>query len=339
MIRRLLARPLDWRLSAVIARLDALGGRVEGLDARLQGLDARLVQIAAELDDVRGLTAALAPMAENAAAMRAMLEQRVEPLVRAIADEEAENRRRLHAVRGAGEYEQAYLDPDPLVSITVPTRGRALPLTERALPSLLSQTHANIEILVVGDAAAPELEKSVLALDDPRIRYANLSQRITAHPDPRRHWLVGSTMARNEATRRASGRWLLHFDDDDHLRPDTVASLLQVARERHAEVAYGGFEEHHPDGVSTTGVGFPPRLGCFSWAGALVHTGLRFFERELLAAHLEIPGDVYMLERMLRVGVRFALLEEVVLDYFPSTLWEPLERGDSTSRPSSAGSG
>jgi hypothetical protein len=49
---------------------------------------------------------------------------------------------------------------------------------------------------------------------------------------------------------------------------------------------------------------------------------LRFFERELVAAHLEIPGDIYMLERMLRVGVRFAMLDEVVLDYFPSGLWE-----------------
>jgi hypothetical protein len=32
---------------------------------------------------------------------------------------------------------------------------------------------------------------------------------------------------------------------------------------------------------------------------------------------------MYMLERMLRAGVRFAMLDEIVLDYFPSTLWEP----------------
>ena len=290
MIRRLLARPLDWRLGAVIARLDALSGRAEGLDGRLQSLDARLAELAAELGEVRGQTAAVAQIAESATTTRLTLEQRIEPLVRAIADEEAENRRRLHALRARADYEQAYVDPDPLVSITVPTRGRTQLLTERALPSLLAQTHANLEILVVGDAAAPELEQAVLALGDPRIRYANLSQRISAHPDPRRHWLVGSTMARNEAARRASGRWLLHFDDDDHLRPDTLASLLRVAHEQRAEVAYGGFEEHHPDGAGSTGLGFPPRLGCFSWAGALVHTGLRFFERELIAAHLELPG-------------------------------------------------
>jgi len=163
------------------------------------------------------------------------------------------------------------------------------------------------------------------ALGDPRVSYANLSQRITAHTDPGKHWLVGSTMPRNEATRRARGRWLLHFDDDDHLRPDAVASLLEVVRIERAEVAYGGFEAHYPDRERVTCMSFPPRPGYFSWAGALMHGGLRFFERELFAAQLELPGDVYMLERMLRAGVRFAMLEEVLLDYFPSTHWEQTE--------------
>jgi LPS sulfotransferase NodH len=335
-IRRLLARPLDWRLGAVIARLDALGGRAEVLDGRLQGLDARLTELTAELSEVRAQTETVAQIAESATATRLTLEQRIEPLVRTIADEEAENRRRLHALRARADYERAYVEADPLVSITVPTRGRTRLLTERALPSLLAQTHANLEVLVVGDAAPPELERAVLAVGDPRIRYANLSQRISAHPDPRRHWLAGSTMARNEAARRASGHWLLHFDDDDHLRPDAVSSLLSVARECHVEVAYGGFEEHHPDGGESTGLGFPPRLGCFSWAGALVHMGLRFFERELIVAHLELPGDMYMLERMLRAGVRFALLDEVVLDYFPSTLWQAPEPAPASAVPNAA---
>jgi len=332
-IRRLLGRSLDWRFGAVIARLDSLADRAERLDARLDGLDGRLAQLTATLESLRELAAGVPQLAESTAVTNTKLEQRIEPLLRTIVDEESENRRRLHALRAQPGYEQAYTDPDPLVSITVPTRGRET-LVGRALPSLLSQTHANLEVLVVGDAVAPELEKAVLALEDPRVRYANLSQRVSAHPDPRRHWLVGSTMARNEAARRARGRWLLHFDDDDHLRPDTIASLLAVAREQRAEVAYGGFEERHPDGRQVTGLGFPPRLGTFSWAGALVHGGLRFFERELIAAHLEMPGDMYMLERMLRAGVRFAMLDEVVLDYFPSTSWE---RADTAVPPGTLG--
>jgi hypothetical protein len=272
-------------------------------------------------DRLDRLTAEIPVVAEHVSAIHTVLEQRVQPTLRAILDEESDNRRRLYRLRADPAYLDSYTDLNPLVSVAVATIGRPA-LTERALPSLLAQTHTRLEVIVVGDAASPEVAEAVSASGDQRVRYFNLSQRITAHTDPRRHWLAGSTMARNEAARRARGRWLMHFDDDDHLRPEAIASLLRVARERRAEVAYGGFEQHHPDGESVTGIGFPPRAGAFSWAGALVHGGLRFFERELVAAHLELPGDMYMLERMLRAGVRFAMLDEVVLDYFPSRLWE-----------------
>jgi Glycosyl transferase family 2 len=318
MIRRALRGPIDWRLRALTDRLDALAERAQDIQQRFDGIQAQASQLDSAL---RELTTAMPQLLEGTAATRAAVEHRLEPMLTAIVSEEAENRRRLNALRSREDYEEPFTDADPLVSVTVPTRGREALLT-RALPSLLAQTHANLAVIVVGDAVTPELERELTALEDPRVSFANLSQRIQAHEDPRRHWLVGSTMARNEATRRARGGWLLHFDDDDHLRPEAIASLLRLAREQRAEVAYGGFQEHLPDGESTTGLGFPPRSGRFSWGGALVHGGLRFFERELVAADLELPGDLYMLERMLRAGVRFALLEQVVLDYYPSTLWE-----------------
>ncbi len=322
MIGRGLKRALDWRFGAIAARLDGLYGRVDDLSRKQEIIAERLSQLTAMLDQLRGLAAQMPQTAERASATHAMLEQHVQPALRAILDEEADNRRRLYRLRADPGYSEPFTDPDPLVSITVATIGRSA-LPDRALPSLLGQTHTHLEVIVVGDAASPDVAEAVLASGDSRVQYANLSQRIAAHEDPRRHWLAGSTMARNEAARRAKGRWLVHFDDDDHLRPDTIASLLELAREQRAEVVYGGFEEHRPDGASSVGIGFPPRLGCFSWAGALVHGGLRFFERELVAADLEMPGDMYLLERMLRAGVRFASLEEVVLDYFPSTLWQP----------------
>ncbi len=245
MIRRL-RRALDWRFKAVVDRQDALAGSTANLDARIDDLDTQLAQVS-----------------DSLAQVHTMLEQRIQPVLQTIVAEEAGNRRRLHELRAAADYELAYSHPEPLVSITVATTGQRSALLERALPSLLAQTYTNIEVLVVGDAAADSVEATVAALGDPRVRYANLSQRIAAHPNPERHWSVGSTMARNEATRRARGLWLLHFDDDDHLRPNAIASLLTVARERRAEVAYGGFEQHHPDGQSSTSIGFPPRPGAF----------------------------------------------------------------------------
>lgn len=311
MIRRRLKRALDWRFGAVTTRLDSLSHRVDDLDKRVGAIADRLNEVTAEM-----------PLAtERVSEIHTSIDQRIQPALRAILDEEPDNRRRLYRLRADPAYLDPYTDLDPLVSVTVATIGRPA-LAGRALPSLLAQTHAHLEVIIVGDAASPEVAEAVSAIGDPRVRYFNLSQRITAHGDPRRHRLAGSTMARNEATRRAKGRWLMHFDDDDHLRPSAIAALLDLARERRAEVVYGGFEEHHPSGQSVTGIGFPPEPGRFSWAGALMHGGLRFFERELVAASLEIPGDMYLLERMLRTGVRFALLDDVVLDYFPSTQWE-----------------
>jgi hypothetical protein len=321
-IRKRLKDAIDWRFRAITNRLDSLHERADELDRRLGLLADKLGEMTVVLAQVRELTSPIPQAADGVSATHALLEQRVQPALRAILDEQAQNRRRLYRVRADNAYDEPFTDPNPLVSITVATIGRPA-LLERALPSLLAQTHANLEVIIVGDAAPPELAESITAIGDPRVHYANLSQRITAHEDPRRHWLVGSTMARNEAARCAVGRWLVHFDDDDHLRPGAIAAMLEIAGEQRAEVVYGGFEEHRPDGVSSVGLGFPPRLGCFSWAGSLVHGGLRFFERELVASELEMPGDMYLLERMLRAGVRFAPLDEVVLDYFPSTLWQP----------------
>lgn len=311
MIRRRVSNALGWRFGAIAARLDSVSGRLDDLDRRMGAIADRLNRLTAEGPVV----------AEHVSAIHAILEQRIQPMLRTILDEESDNRRRLYRLRADPAYLDSYTDPNPLVSVTVATIGRPA-LAERALPSLLAQTHTHLEVIVVGDAASPEVAEAVSASGDQRVHYFNLSQRITAHTDLRQHWLAGSTMARNEATRRAKGHWLMHFDDDDHLRPSTIASLLKLAREQRVEVAYGGFDEHHPSGQSVIGIGFPPQPGRFSWAGALMHSGLRFFERELVAASLEIPGDMYLLERMLRVGVRFALLDDIVLDYFPSRLWE-----------------
>ena len=45
------------------------------------------------------------------------------------------------------------------------------------------------------------------------------------------------------------------------------------------------------------------------------------FAREWIAGPLQIPGDRFLLERMLRAGVRFAMVDEIVYDYYPSSLW------------------
>jgi hypothetical protein len=279
------------------------------LDRRLGALGDRVVADAAARE--RALTERLDAVERRLAD--------AEPLLRAVVDEEAANRRRLWALRASADYEQAFTESEPLVTISIPTRERPTLLLERSLPSLLTQTYERLEILVVGDDATPEVAAALRGVADPRVRFINLTTRVMG-PEGR-HWLAAATAPRNEAYRVARGRWTLDFDDDDALRPEAVAVLLEHARATGAEVAYGDFAQHAPDGSTTELGAFPPRLGSYSLAASLVHGGLRLFAREHVAAAIGVPGDWYRVERMLRAGVRFAHRPGVLHDYWPSSLW------------------
>jgi hypothetical protein len=340
MIRRRLGRALDWRFRAVNERVERVDRRLQQATEELRVVGEVVVgEVAQEMRATRRALDALAPQVgrsvDDIAAVRALLDGELRADIRAILDRETENRRQLFELRSGPAYEKAFTTPDPLISITMATRDREPLLIGRSLPSLLAQTHTNIEVIVIGDAAVPAVGEAVAALGDSRVRYDNLTQRIQLDPDPERHRLVASTMARNEAQRRARGLWILHFDDDDHLRADALASLLALAREQRAEVAYGGFEVKTPAGSERRASAFPPQPGKFGFQGALMHAGLGFLERELFAAARGLPGDMYLLERMLRIGVRFAMLEGAVWDYYPSTRWNAASASTTMSQTSS----
>jgi Glycosyl transferase family 2 len=321
-LRARIKQALDWRLQAVISRLDRTNGQLHAQQEMLRGTAELVAATRAELammrDELATTRTELATARSELTALRGDVDREIRPVLRALAAEETTNHRRLAAARARADYELAWTERDPLVSITLPTRGRAELLLNRSLPSLLRQTYSHLEVLVVGDAVSAGLAEVLRDHPDPRVRWANLSVRVLAHPDPSRHWLVGSTLARNLASSMARGRWILHFDDDDELRPRAIEQLLERARETLAEVAYGGFAEHLASGDPRSHRVFPPEFGHFGWQGALHHAALPF-TRELVAAQLGVPGDQWLMERMLRAGVRFAMFDGDVWDYFPST--------------------
>jgi len=278
----------------VAAQTSDLTARLDSLDARLQAVEARLERIDEFVfGDLR-------------------------LILRGIVAEDAENRRRLWRARAHPDYELPFTDPEPLVSVVIPTFDRTSLLCERSLPSVLAQTYTRLEVIVVGDHASAELADAVAGLGDPRIRFHNLSQRLPPDPDPRKQWIAGSgVLARNEGLRLARGSWLKHFDDDDFLRPHAIESLVQAARQSHAEVVYGRFRWLRR-GEETDCGEFPPREGRFNFQTSIIHGGLRFFERELVARAFGTPNDAFCMEAMLRAGVRFHMIPSVVFDYYDS---------------------
>jgi Glycosyl transferase family 2 len=246
-----------------------------------------------------------------------LLQGEVRGALRVLVAEESANRRSLFEARSDPAYARAWDDPEPLISVTVATLGRPEMLTERSLPSILGQTHRRIEVIVVGDDAGPETEKAVAEIGDERIIYTDLGPRYPWTDDPRKDWMVGATRPRNAAVRMARGAWIVQADDDDALRPQCLEELLEVARDQRAEAVYAPVQVHTADHSFETGE-FPPSVGRFSWAAGMFHSGLRFFERELVAAELGMPGDWWLAERMLRAGVRFAMAHRALADVYPS---------------------
>jgi Glycosyl transferase family 2 len=249
--------------------------------------------------------------------IEALLSGEIRGALRAIVAEEAANRRALFAARADPGYAAAWDDPEPLISVTVATLGRPELLADRSLPSILGQTYRRIEVIVVGDDAGPETERAVRGLADDRVSYTELGPRYPWTDDPVKDWRVGATRPRNEAMRMARGAWVVQADDDDAMSPECLETLLELARRERAEAVYAPVQVHRPDGEFPLGE-FPPSLGRFCWAAGMFHSGLRFFERELVAAELEMPGDWWLAERMLRAGVRFAMAPEPLADVYPS---------------------
>ncbi len=106
---------------------------------------------------------------------------------------------------------------EPLVSVVVPTYRRPGPLA-RAVESALGQRYARLEVLVVGDGC-PDVDAVVDAIDDPRVRHANLAEH---HGD-------GGAAPRNQALKlMARGTLVAYLDDDNAWHPEHVDSLVTL---------------------------------------------------------------------------------------------------------------
>jgi putative methyltransferase (TIGR04325 family) len=259
--------------------------------------------------------------AEQARAMTAL---------RSISDREPWQRERVHELRLTPAYEAAFTDPQPLVSIVIPTYDSAEALRDVALPSALNQTYSPVEVVVVGDGAGPEIAAAIESVGDDRVRYFNRPIRGPYPENPEWRWRVAGGPPFNEAVALAQGSWLAPLDDDDAFLPDHVERLLDHARAKRAELAYGLIRQHRPGGVADTLGAFPPRWGEFNLQACLYLAGLGdIFATELADAVFEEPYDWSLARRMMRAGVRFSMLEEVVLEYYPSRFWSPRWDGET----------
>jgi len=105
-----------------------------------------------------------------------------------------------------------------LVSVVIPAYNAARYLPE-TLRSILSQTHRNLEVLVIDDGSTDETAAVVSALRSERVRYI--------YQDP-----SGSPAApRNRGIREARGTYVSLFDADDIMLPHKIENQVRFLKE------------------------------------------------------------------------------------------------------------
>jgi glycosyltransferase involved in cell wall biosynthesis len=207
--------------------------------------------------------------------------------------------------------------PGYQVSVPIATYDRIDVLVDRTIPTLLAQSHDDIEIIIVGDGTPQELWRRVEALTDPRIRSRRLRSRTRYPDDPISLWMVAGWRARNVGAQMATGDWILWMSDDDILPARSIDALLDVVRRRpEVELVSGvqqaGLERPRRTTLENTDHGLPVRvigmpllcrstLAAFRWNR---HSWRKSWNR---------PCDFDLLERMGRLGVTMDVSDELVV--------------------------
>jgi glycosyltransferase involved in cell wall biosynthesis len=101
------------------------------------------------------------------------------------------------------------------VTVVVPLYNKA-PYIERALASVLGQTHADFELLVINDGSTDGGERIAEECGDPRVRVITQAN-------------AGVSAARNRGVEEARTEWVAFLDADDEWRPTFLASVISAA--------------------------------------------------------------------------------------------------------------
>ncbi|MDF0750462.1 glycosyltransferase [Marinobacter sp. 71-i] len=116
---------------------------------------------------------------------------------------------------------------NPLVSIVTPTYNRA-DFIEQAVNSVLAQTYANFELLIVDDGSTDNTRELLEpALADSRVRYFHQENQ-------------GQSVARNLAISEAKGDFVCFLDSDNYWPPEKLEKQVELFRQHSDyDVIYG----------------------------------------------------------------------------------------------------
>lgn len=220
----------------------------------------------------------------------------------------------LEAVRATAEYERAYSEAEPLVTVRIASYQRTRELMEIAMPSILAQSYQRLEVVIVNDGPNSATRDAITRLADPRVRYEEFPARHEYPDDPHARWMVAGSPGMNRATELATGSWIAPLDEDDSFTPDHVEKLVSLALATRAELAYGSLMQRNViTGTEALIWSDPPAISQFSFQAAIYNAALgSVFSYDTESWLVEEPGDWNLIRRMNEAGVRMKSTTDVV---------------------------
>lgn len=129
-----------------------------------------------------------------------------------------------HTAALLAEAAQRCAEPEPLVSVILPTRDRAKVLAA-AVASVLAQSHQRLELIIIDDGSRDGTAALLAALRDPRIRVIDGGGKGVAY-------------ARNLGLAARRGGYVFYLDSDNVWHPNHIRNLLTAMRISGADCAY-----------------------------------------------------------------------------------------------------
>ncbi len=151
-----------------------------------------------------------------------------------------------------------------LVSIIMPSYNCGK-FVEETIRSVQAQTYPNWEIVFIDDCSTDDTIAKVSELQ-------NKDNRIHVYQNPSN---LGAAISRNNALKKAKGKWIAFLDSDDLWEPTKLEKQIWFMEENDYAFSYTGYQEIDNDskltGVFVTGPTHLTKRGMYNvcWPGCL----------------------------------------------------------------------
>jgi glycosyltransferase involved in cell wall biosynthesis len=207
-----------------------------------------------------------------------------------------------------------------LVTVIIPTFNRVEYLFSRALPSVINQTHKNLEIIVISHGSTDETNFRVqkLSLEDSRVRLITINRDKLSYPNKAEyHWFTGPVIPINTGLKAAKGKWIARIDDDDIWINTHIESSLKEALRKNLEFISSSYEVVDKEGHRRIKPeGKPPIGGVQTWLyksyAKRIYANIDCWRKKWNKVN-----DTDLQDRFRKIGLRIGHVDKISAKIFP----------------------